>query len=69
MLKGLLYLKKINQPHQRVCLQNIYVRDDKTVVLSDPWLFPTDYTSIFNFHINGFIYPSPEKILYENHMI
>jgi hypothetical protein len=57
MLKGLLYLKKINQPH------------DKTVVLSDPWLFPTDYTSIFNFHINGFIYPSPEKILYENHMI
>lgn len=38
-------------------------------MLSDPWLFSKEYASIYTFHLNGFIYPSPEKILYENDMI
>jgi len=66
-VKALFYLKNLNQSHLRISSNSIFINEDRTVVLGDPWLFIGG--NDVNSNINGYSYPSPEKILHDNGLI
>jgi serine/threonine protein kinase len=54
----------MGQHHSKISASNIYINEDQTVVLGDPWLLSEENN--FNETMHGNIYPSPEKILFRN---
>jgi len=58
----LLYLKDLDQVHGKISYSNIFIKEDQTIVLNDPWL--TQDESDVNKKLQGNLYPSPEKILF-----
>jgi hypothetical protein len=58
-MKGLLFLKQIKEVHRRIGTENIFIRKDRSVFISDPWLYPGKETSIFKMNETGYNYPSP----------
>lgn len=65
-VKGMYYLKEMNESHRNVSTSSIFLREDRTVLLGDPWVLGE---SNMNFNLYGFTYPSPEKILFDNQLI
>lgn len=57
----------MEQFHSKISSSNIYINEDSTIVLGDPWLLNGD--NDFNEKMHGNTYPSPEKILFKNGFI
>ena len=54
-VKGLFYLKSINQYHGSLCSSCIFLREDRTVLLGDPWVMAHPRSS----PLFDLTYPSP----------
>ena len=50
--------------HTKISASNIYINEDNTIILGDPWILCE--MNDFNGNLQGNIYPSPEKILHKN---
>ena len=61
-------LRELQHPHERVSLSSVFVRENHSIFLSDPWLFPRDETASLDLNKNGHSYPSPQKIHYQNNL-
>ena len=59
VVKALGRLREIGQAHQRVSLKTVRVREDRSVFLCDPWLFPQESATSLDLTKNNHSYPSP----------
>ena len=50
--------------HNNISASNIYIQEDRTIILGDPWILCEN--NEFKDFLHGNIYPSPEKILHKN---
>jgi hypothetical protein len=62
--KAIRELKNQNHPHNNISSAAIFVNEERQIIVGDPWITPPAYQIYQN--NNGYSYPSPEKILYQN---
>lgn len=55
-VKGIHYLKEMGESHRNISTSSIFLREDRTVLLGDPWVVGE---STLNANLYGFTYPSP----------
>jgi serine/threonine protein kinase len=55
-VKGLHYLKEMSESHKNISTSSIFLREDRTVILGDPWVLGENS---LNISLYGFTYPSP----------
>ena len=66
-VKAIYILRQMEHPHNHISTSNFYIREDRTILLGDPWV--ASRNEALDFQIDGYTYPSPEKILYCNALI
>ena len=66
-VKAIKYLQEQGHPHNNISSSSMFVDEDRQILVGDPWATPPAYN--INQNQNGFAYPSPEKILYQNDQI
>lgn len=66
-IKALFFLKNINHPHENISSSVFFINENRSMILGDPFMFSRENQPAKV--RNGFVYPSPELIKYQNHEI